>query len=74
MIECPNCGSTELEWLVTVYVVDGVPDGRLKANEVQPIAALGCVVCSETVWLAEADDIAAMLPAIPDHGRQPVDN
>lgn len=71
---CPNCSSTDLSWLVGTRVADNggsIPDGRFKSSDLLPLAALGCNVCSETVWLAEAEDIAAMLPDVPSHGREP---
>jgi len=62
MNQCPECGSTNLEWFVTNAIApDGVTNGRLTPNDLNPIAYLGCAECSETVTTVDSDTIAHFL-------------
>lgn len=47
--EYPECGSTHLSWDSRNKAPAGVPEGRLRTNEVDCEFFLGCDDCSETV-------------------------
>jgi hypothetical protein len=61
MMQCSNCGSNDLLWYVGLRSANDVPDGRLRLNEVQPIAYLACEECSETLRVIGEDQINKML-------------
>ena len=58
---CPNCSSEILQWHVGTRGPMDVPDGRIRMNEVSPIAYLACEECSETIRIIEEDEINEML-------------
>jgi predicted nucleic-acid-binding Zn-ribbon protein len=62
---CPECGSTKLVIeLDTEVTATGIPDGRLKANEIRAIVVVGCEECSATVEvIRDSDRIAVIYPA-----------
>ena len=56
--ECPECGSTELEWTISHTTRSSAPDGRL--------ATLGCGACSATVRaLKEAEIVKVLASRLP---------
>ena len=59
--KCTNCGSPMLYWFSDVRVNSGVVDGRLRANEVEPVFVLGCEDCSETLVEVKGADVAEFL-------------
>ena len=61
--ECPECGSTVLEWGSTQKGPADVVDGRLRLNEVESVFVLGCTECSETVRTMGAHEVCRMLSA-----------
>ncbi len=64
--ECPECGSTALEWGCTQKGPADVADGRLRLNEVEAVFVLGCTACSETVRTMDAHEACRMLLSAPD--------
>jgi hypothetical protein len=57
MTTCPNCESTKFD--VTIEVVratTGPGHGQLGMNDVKAVVAVGCIECSETIEILEADD------------------
>jgi hypothetical protein len=49
--------------LDTEVVATGIPDGRLKLNEVRAIVVIGCEECSATVEIIrDVDRIAIIYP------------
>ena len=60
-LQCSNCGSNDLEFSLNVKTPNYIADGRLRANECQPIAVLGCKECSETLAVYEEHEVVQML-------------
>lgn len=60
-IKCKTCGSEKLSWAPHMYTTSGVPDGRLRQNEVQCQFVLGCDECSDTITTMNADVVAMVL-------------
>ncbi len=50
-----------LKWAISVKSPSDVVDGRLRQNEVRPIAYLYCEECSETLFIVDEDEINVML-------------
>lgn len=57
--ECKECGSKRMTWATHSKVASGIPEGRLRSNEVQCLFVLGCDNCSETLAIISADALAA---------------
>ncbi len=57
---CTECGG-KLDFSISVRTPSYIADGRLKANEVHPIAVLGCTECSETIQVFEEYEVVEML-------------
>lgn len=56
-IECRNCESVNFD--ITIDVVRatiGPGHGRLGMKDVKAVVVVGCVDCSETIEILEADD------------------
>lgn len=57
MIACPNCEGANFD--VTIDVVratTGPGHGQLGMNDVKAVVVVGCVDCSETIEMLNADD------------------
>lgn len=65
--ECPECGSTLLEWGISHTTNSSSPDGRLRMNEIQTVAYLGCQKCSETVRTLDERGILDALRSSTNH-------
>lgn len=64
--ECPECGSTELEWTISHTTRSSAPDGRLRMSEISTVATLGCGACSATVRaLKEAEIVKVLASRLP---------
>jgi hypothetical protein len=61
--ECPECRSRDLAWSFTPVKTTEAQDGRLRLNEVCGQFYLGCEECSETLLLADAEEVVAFLNA-----------
>jgi hypothetical protein len=62
--ECPNCGSYELKWDVSMAATRNLPPGsvhQLSLGDTSCIFFLGCEECSETVRTVTAEDVAMEL-------------
>lgn len=62
--ECPNCGSYELKWDISMAVTRNLPPGsvhQLSLGDTSCAFYLGCEECSETVRIVSAEDIAMEL-------------
>lgn len=62
MSACKACGSDNLSWDTTNRITSSVVQGRLTTRDVECVFVLGCNICSETLRVVGADDVAAMLP------------
>lgn len=66
---CPECGHHGLTWDTWSVKTTGVPEGRLRSNEVATMFFLGCDGCSETlITRVTADEVAA---ALTENGWRP---
>lgn len=59
--KCKVCGSTSLTWDTQSKTNSGVPEGRLRSNEVHTVMFLGCDDCSETLVVIRAEKIAQLM-------------
>jgi hypothetical protein len=62
--ECRECHSTALTWDTHYKNGSGVPEGRLRTNEVTCLFVLGCDECSETLAVVRAEAIADLFNTI----------
>lgn len=62
--ECRECHSTALTWDTHYKNGSGVPEGRLRTNEVTCLFVLGCDECSETLAVVRAEAIADVFNTI----------
>jgi len=58
---CAECGGKNLQWTSGIHNAGGCVDGRIRMHEVQGIFILGCVDCSATVQIVDADKVAAWM-------------
>lgn len=58
---CKECGSTDLFWATHYQSTSGVPEGRLRTNEVKCTFVQGCNICSETLRTISAEQIASKM-------------
>lgn len=68
---CPNCESTKFEVTIEVVATKHAPGhGRLTLNDVKAVVVVGCIECSETIEVLDADDprvlVDVQLPPIKD--------
>lgn len=62
---CPDCGHMGLSWDTSPMKETGVPEGRLRSQEVVTVFHLGCDGCSETlISRVRPDVVAAALTAM----------
>ena len=61
--KCRECSSESLTWDTHSKTDSGVPEGRLRSNEVKCLFVLGCDDCSETLAILSADRVAGLLNA-----------
>lgn len=63
MTECTNCKGTNLKWWVDLRMAanSAIMDGRLKLEDIEPIAYLGCEECGETLTILTGWELAAIL-------------
>lgn len=62
-MKCKNCGSYMNSWFPSNRVNSVAVDGRLKSNEISCDFVLGCDMCSETLRVVPAEEIASQLNA-----------
>ena len=61
-MKCPNCGNDEeFTWGYSRVAPGGIAIGRLTVNDVSTEFYLGCDICSETVVIKTADEVAEIL-------------
>lgn len=70
--ECPECGSTLLDWGISHTTNSSAPDGRLRMNEIQTVAHLGCQTCSETVRTLDERGILDVLRSSTNHDSKEI--
>ncbi|AFH19779.1 hypothetical protein F406_gp036 [Agrobacterium phage 7-7-1] len=72
-MKCKNCGSYLQSWFPSNRVNSVAVDGRLKSNEISCDFVLGCDLCSETLRVLPAEEIASQMNAVIylvlHHGR-----
>ena len=61
--KCRECGSESLTWDTHSKTDSGVPEGRLRSQEVKCLFVLGCDDCSKTLAVLSADRVAGLLNA-----------
>lgn len=70
-MKCKNCGSYLQSWFPSNRVNSVAVDGRLKSNEISCDFVLGCDVCSETLRVVPAEEIASQMNADIELKRNP---
>jgi hypothetical protein len=54
---CPNCEGINFDVTIeTMRATTGPGHGQLSMNDVKAVVVIGCVDCSETIEVLEADD------------------
>ncbi len=60
--KCPNCGERDYEWDVSVRAGAHAPGHNLMGlHDVEAVASLGCLTCSETLLIVVDYEIAAVM-------------